>query len=78
MIFNVYKSKSIGYTIIYQNFQISCCCSVTVSDSATTWTAVCQAPLSSTISWSWLKFMSIERMMLSNHLILCYPLLLWA
>ena len=35
-----------------------------------------QASLSSTISWSWLKFMSIESMMLCNHLILCYPLLL--
>ena len=29
-----------------------------------------------TISWSFLKFMSIESMMPSNHLILCHPLLL--
>ena len=28
------------------------------------------------ISWSLLKFMSIESLMLSNHLILCHPLLL--
>ena len=35
-----------------------------------------QAPLSSTISQSLLKFMSIELVMLSNHLILCCPLLL--
>ena len=28
------------------------------------------------ISWSLLRFMSIESMMLSNHLILCLPLLL--
>ena len=42
---------------------------------ATPWTAACQASLSSTISWSWLKFMSIELVMLSNHLILCCPLL---
>ena len=34
-----------------------------------------QAPLSSTISWSLLKFMSIELVMPSNHLILCHPLL---
>ena len=34
-----------------------------------------QAPLSSTISLSLLKFMSIELAMLSNHLILCRPLL---
>ena len=42
----------------------------------TPWTAVCQAPLSFSISWSLLKFMSIESVMLSNHLILCCPLLL--
>ena len=35
-----------------------------------------QAPLSSTISWSLLKFMSIELVMLSNHVILCHHLLL--
>ena len=32
------------------------------------WTVACQAPLSS-ISWSLLKFMSTESVMLSNHLI---------
>ena len=36
-------------------------------------TAVCQAPLSFTISWSLLKFISIESVMLSNHLIICQP-----
>ena len=35
-----------------------------------------QAPLSITNSWSSLKFMSIESVMPSNHLILCHPLLL--
>ena len=40
------------------------------------WTAACQAPLSSTPSQSLLKFMSIESVMLSNHLILWCPLLL--
>ena len=40
------------------------------------WTIVHQAPLSSTISQSLLKFMSIELIMLPNHLILCYFLLL--
>ena len=39
------------------------------------WTAAGQAPLFSTISQSLLKFMSIELVMLSNHLILCCPLL---
>ena len=41
-----------------------------------TWTAVRQASLSFTISWSLLKLMSIESVMPSNHLILCHPLLL--
>ena len=39
-------------------------------------TATCQAPLSSTISWNLLIFMSIESVMLYNHLILCCPLFL--
>ena len=58
--------------------RVFCCCSVaklclTLCDP---WTAACQAPLPSTISWSLFKFMSIESVMLSNHLILCCPLLL--
>ena len=32
--------------------------------------AACQASLSSTISWSLLRFMSIESVMPSNHLVL--------
>ena len=43
---------------------------------ATPWTAAHQAPLSLTISQSLLRFMFIESGMLSNHLILCHPLLL--
>ena len=42
----------------------------------TQWTAAPYVPLSSAISGSLLKFMSIELVMLSNHLILCPPLLL--
>ena len=41
---------------------------------ATTWITAHQASLSFTISWSLLKLMSIELVMPSNHLILCYPL----
>ena len=41
---------------------------------ATPWTAARQASLSITNSWSLLKFMSIESVMPSNHLILCCPL----
>ena len=50
-------------------------CSV-VSDSATPWTAACQASLSFTISQNLLKLMSIESMMPSNHHVLCCPLFL--
>ena len=42
----------------------------------TPWTAACQASLSIINSWSLLKFRSIESVLLSNHLILSYPLLL--
>ena len=33
----------------------------------------CQASLSFTTSWSLLRFMSIESMMLSNHFVFCHP-----
>ena len=39
-------------------------------------TAAFLASLSSTISWSLLRLMSVESMMPSSHLILCCPLLL--
>ena len=64
---------------------ICCCCSVAklwlnsnnlLQPFATPWTAARQAPLSSTILQSLLKFMSIELVMLSNYLIFCRPLLL--
>ena len=42
----------------------------------TPWTVAPLAALASTVSWSLLKFMSTELVMLSNHLILCRPLLL--
>ena len=41
----------------------------------TPWAAACRASLSFTISLSLLKFMSIESVMPSNHLILCHHLL---
>ena len=42
----------------------------------TPWTAAHQASLSISNSWSLLKLMSIELVVLSNHLNLCHPLLL--
>ena len=47
-----------------------------MSDSATPWTAACQASLSITNSRSLFNLMSIELVMSFNHLILCRPLLL--
>ena len=43
---------------------------------ATTWIAACQASLFFTISQSVLRFMSVDVVMPSKHLILCHPLLL--
>ena len=42
----------------------------------TPWTIIWQASLSFTVSQNLLKFMFIESVILSNHLILCCPLLL--
>ena len=55
-----------------------CCCSVSKSclTPVTLWTAACQGSLSFTVSWSLLKFISIELVILSNHLVLYHPLLL--
>ena len=50
-------------------------CSI-MSDFATPWTAAHQASLSITNSWSLLRLMSIQSVMPSNYLILCFPLLL--
>ena len=47
-----------------------------MSNSATPWTAACQASLSFTISQSLLKLTSIESVMPSDQLILCHRLLL--
>ena len=58
-------------------FQFSSVQSLThVHCFVTPWTAACQASLSINNSWSILKFISIESVMPSNHLILCRPLLL--
>ena len=43
---------------------------------ATPWTAILQASLSITNSWSLLRLMSVELVMPPNHLILCHLLLL--
>ena len=74
--------KSITKTAIYSKCLHSniyyCCCSVSKAcpNLCDPWKAACQASLSFTISRSLLKFMSIESVVLSNHLILYHPLLL--
>ena len=57
-----------------------CCCSVPKSCPTLCNPMDCSMPGSSVLHylWSLLKFMSIESVMLSNHLILCRPLLFLA
>ena len=69
----------VGVTLVYN---VVCVVDVAIVQSlscvrlfANPWTAAHQVPLSS-ISQSLLKFVSIELVMLSHHLILCRPLLL--
>ena len=57
---------------VFSSFQSLSC----VQLFATPWIAACQATLSITNSWSLPKLMFIESVMLSNHQILCHPLLL--
>ena len=63
---------------VYYTCNIYICCSVfqsclTLCDP---WTVACRSSLSITISQNLRKLMSSEPVILSNHLILCYPLLL--
>ena len=68
------KSKVLANDIVSQLwFLFSHCC---LPLFVTPWIAACQAPLSFTVSRSWLKLVSIESVMPSSHLILCCPLLL--
>ena len=74
------RNLCIFYWKLLHGSCISCFSSVQslshIRFSVTPWTAVLQASLSITNSWSLLKLMSIESVMPSNHLILCHPLLL--
>ena len=53
-----------------------CCCSVLSHVWLFVTPLTCQASLCFTISWSLPRFMPIESVMSSNHLIFCHPLLL--
>ena len=69
------KVMSLLFIMLSQFSSIQFNCSV-VSDSATPWTAACQASLPITNSQSSLRLTSIESVMPSSQLILCHPLLL--
>ena len=71
----VYMSHTYTHIHIYTCIYLLFSCSV-VSDSATPWTAAHQPYLTFTFSWSLLRFVSVELVILSKHLILCYHLLL--
>ena len=66
------------YLIVYLTSQFSSIqfSGSVMSNSATPWTVACLASLSITNSQSLLKLKSFKLVMPSNHLILCYPLLL--
>ena len=59
----------------YVSFSLLCCCSVTKSYSHSLWPHGLQHALSPsfTVSQSLLRFMSVESVMLSNHLTPCCP-----
>ena len=69
-------SENILYDAVTVDTHHYCCCLVTKLCLCHPWTAAQQASLSFTISQSFLKIMSIELVMPSNHLILCHLLLL--
>ena len=59
------------------NIQLSSILSLSsVQLFANSWTAACQASLAIANTWSLLRLRSIEAVMLSNHLILCCPLII--
>ena len=72
------RSQKVGLLFWLHRFSQRCHCQSLncVRLFLTPWTAACQASLPLTISWSSLKFMSIESVMPCNCLILCCPLLL--
>ena len=64
-----FRKQNVNFLVVVQSLSH-------VQLFATSWTIACQALLSSTISWSLLRFMSTESVMLSSHRILCSSLFL--
>ena len=69
-VFNLFRKSSYNFVVIVVQSLSH------VWLFVTSWTEAHQDPLSFTISQSLLKLMSVELMMLSNHLMLCCPILL--
>ena len=72
------QDSILGELIVQWWRQINCCCCSVIKLCSTLhdpMTAAHQPYLPSTIFWSLLKFIFIELVTLSNHLILCHPLL---
>ena len=65
--------ENTGSTLLSFFLQSVQFCHSVMSNSATPWTAACQASLSITNSWRLLKLMSIESVIPSNNLILVIP-----
>ena len=72
-ILRVYDAQALASVSVLQVVVLS---RSVVANSVTPWTTACQTSLSFTISQSLLKFMSVELVVPSSHLILCRPLLL--
>ena len=64
------------FDCLFMYIYLFCCSVAKLCLTVTPRTAVYQASLSSPITRSLLKFMSVDLVMLSNHLILCHLLLL--
>ena len=69
------KNTGVGCHFLLQCMKVKVKSLSRVQLFVTPGTATCQASLSITDSWILFKLMSIESVMPSNHLILCYPLL---
>ena len=75
IIINAFHWKPLPFTLVTISSFVVVHSLSHVRLSVTSWTATHQAPLSSTLSQSLLKLMSLESVMPSTHLILCRPLL---
>ena len=78
--FNIKVESGLNFCAVSDILLLGCCSCCSVAKSGPTlwtpWTVACRAPLSSTVSRSLLILMSVELVMLSNHLTPCHLLFL--